>query len=181
MASPISDGKGRGYLAEVNVEQELVCRAVTEPEIEHSSSLGRAYAWDSTELDIDIGDTMLFVQNTSDTPLVLDSLIINGSNVICTWDVGIGTATTTATGTTVTGVNLNTGFEGLAAEANAFSDETAVADASVIVRIKTGVSGHHVHSLTGAILRKNHYIQINQETESTSGSAILVGHYENPS
>jgi len=167
--------------AKVNIEGELEVRSIRETELEHASSKGSAYSWDSTELDIDAGDTMLFVKNTSDIPLILDVAIFNGSNVICTWDIGIGTATTTPAGTTVTGVNQNTGFEGTIAEANALSDETAVADASVIARLKTAVSGHHEHSLDGVILQKNHYIQINQETESTSGSVILRGHYTNPS
>ena len=177
----VQDGAGKGYWAEVNSENELVVRAITEQEIEHASAkLGSAYAWDSTELDIDAGDTMLYVRNDSDTPLICDSLIVNGSNVICTWDIGIGSATTTPTGTTVTGANLNTA-SGNTAESTAYSDETAVADATVIARIKTGVSGHHVHDLTGVVIGKNHYIQINQETESTSGSVVLTGHFENPS
>ena len=154
--------------------------AITEDVILHASASGKAYAWDSTELDIDAGDTMLFVQNTGDTLLVIDSLILNGSNVICTWTVLLGTTTTTATGTVVTGVNLNTTFESIIADATAFSDETAVADGKIFDRIKTAVSGHHVHPLSGVILGKNHYIQVNQITESTSGSAVLHGHYENP-
>ena len=135
----IDDGKGRGWKAEVNGENELVVRAITEAEIEHASITGKAYAWDSTELDIDAGDTMLFVKN------------------------------------------MNEIFSTSVAEAVAFSDETAVADATVLTRIKTPVDGRLSIDLTGVILGKNHYIQINQETESTSGSVILCGHYANPS
>ena len=68
--------------AKVNAERELEVRAIVESELEHSSISGLAYSWDSTELDIDAGDTMLFVKNLSDTPLILDSVMINGSNVI---------------------------------------------------------------------------------------------------
>jgi len=46
--SVLEDGKGRGHLAEVNDEQELVVRAINESEIEHASILGNAYSWDST-------------------------------------------------------------------------------------------------------------------------------------
>lgn len=177
----IDDGKGRGYKAEVNPENELVVRSIAEPEIEHASSLGKAYTWDSTELDIDAGDTMLYVRNDGDTPLIIDHLDFNGSNVICTWDIGIGSTTTTPTGTVVAGVNMNQTFTANAADATAFSDETAVADATVLMRVKTIISGHHQHDMTGVILGRNHYIQVNQETESTSGSVILVAHFENPS
>jgi len=175
----IDDGKGRGYKAEVNKDNELVVRSIAEFHLEDAShDRGDAYSWDSTELNIDIGDTMLFVQNTSDKILVLDRLILNGSNVICTWDVGIGSATTTPTGTVVTAVNLNRIFSAQAPDATSFSDETAVADASLVFRFKTPIDNTLVTAMAGIVLGKNHYIQVNQETESTSGSAILIGHFE---
>jgi len=177
----IKDGKGRGFEAEVTAEQQMVVRAITESEIEHASTNGEAYSWDSLELNIDAGDTMLFVKSLGDTPLILDRLVLNGSNVICTWEILIGSLTTTPAGTVVTGVNLNRSFSSTAADVDSFSDETAVADGDVVDRIKTAVSGHHIHDLTGLILGKNHYVQVNQETESTSGSCILHGHFENPS
>jgi hypothetical protein len=179
----LDDGKGRGYKAEVNAEQELVVRAITEEEIEHASAtLGSAYSWDSTELDIDTGDTMLFVKNTGDVPLVLDRATINGSNVICTWTFLIGSASTTpAGGAVVTGVNLNQGFSSQLADAVSRSDETAVADGSIFDRVKTPVSNTIEVNLHGVILGRGHYIQINQITESTSGSVIIFGHFELPS
>lgn len=171
-----------GNAAEVNEEFELVVRAIVEAEIEHASGkLGTAFSWDSTELDIDAGDTMLFVKNIGDTPLILDRLTINGSNVICTWTILIGAATTTPAGTEVIGVNINESFSTKMADAVAKSDETAVADGAIIDRIKTPVSNTRVHDMTGIILGKNHYVQINQITESTSGSVVLYGHFENPS
>ena len=181
--SLIEDGKGRGYKAEVNTEQELVVRAVTEEEIEHASGiLGSAFSWDSTEKDIDTGDTMLFVKNTGDTPLILDRATINGSNVICTWTILIGSATTIpAGGTAVTGVNLNQTFSAQGADAVARADETAVADGSIIDRVKTPVTNTLQHNLHGVILGKGHYVQFNQITESTSGSVVLFGHFEVPS
>jgi len=182
MGQQIDDGKGRGFLAEVNPEQELVVRSITESEIEHASATaGNAYSWDSGIRDIDAGDTMLFVMNTGDTPLILDRLVVNGSNVICAWEILIGAETTTPSGTDVIGTNLNEIFSTKLADASAFYDETAVADGNIVDRITTGANGHHIHDLTGMILGKNHYVQINQETESTSGSVILHGHYENPS
>ena len=179
----IEDGKGRAFKAEVNAEQQLVVRAITEEEIEHASAtLGSAYSWDSTELDINTGDTMLFVKNTGDVPLVLDRALINGSNVICTWTLLIGSATTTpAGGAGVVGVNLNETFSSQLADAVARSDETAVADGSIIARVKTPVTNTIEINLHGIILGKGHYIQFNQITESTSGSVVLFGHFEVPS
>ena len=178
----IEDGKGKGHLAEVNAEQELVVRAITEPEIEHASgTLGTAYSWDSTELDLGTGETFLFIKNNDDTPLIFDTLEINGSNVVCTWTVLLGTATTTPAGTTVNSVNCNTGHLTKSATVTAISDETAVADGSLIKRLKTAISGYQNIDMAGVILEKGGYIQVNQITESTSGSVILTGHFENPS
>lgn len=171
-----------GIGMEVNDEGQGVVRAIIEPELEHASGrLGTAYTWDSTTLNIDAGDTMLFVKNTGDVPLILDKLVLNGSNVICTWEIGIGALQTTPAGTTVTAVNMNEVFSSKTPDAVSFSDETAIADASVSFRFITPVTDTKVFDMTGLILGKNHYVQINQETASTSGSAILVGHFEAPS
>lgn len=177
----IEDGRGRGFKAEVNAEQELVVRAITEAELEHSSAQGNAYSWDSTELNIDIGDTMLFVKNTGDIPLVVDSVHLNGAAGISMWHIGIGTATTTPAGALLTAVNLNTTFSGVGPDAIAYSDETAVADAPLIMRVNVPIDGHNRVDLTGVILGKGHYIQINQETEEARGSAIIIAHFELPS
>jgi len=180
MGMQIADGRS-GKTAEVNDQNQLVTRAIAEPELEHASAEGNAWTWDSTELDLVAGETFLFVKNTDTRVLVLDRLVVNGSNVICTWDINLGNATDTPAGTTVPGVNTNTVFLSKTANVIAMSDETAVADGSTIDRIKTAVSGHHVHDLTGVILGEGTYIQINQETESTSGSVILHAHFEIPS
>ena len=119
-----------------------MARAIIENEIEHSSvHNGNAYSWDSLELDIDATDTMLFVKNISDSLLILDRATILGSNVICTWEILIGALTTTpAGGAEVIGVNLNEVFSTKLADAVARSDETALADGSLVDRIKTAVS-----------------------------------------
>ncbi len=167
-----------GVSAMVTRERHLVVAAIGESELEHESTEhGNAYAWDSTELDIAAGGTMLFVKNLSDKPLHLETAAFNGSNVICTWTILLGEATTTPSGNTVTGVNLNQIFASQVADATAISNETAVADGSIIGRLKTPISGHHIHPLQAVILGKNDYVQFNQVTESSSGSVVLVAHY----
>jgi hypothetical protein len=175
-------GGNSGNEADVNDEKELVVRAINETELEHASAkLGSAYSWDSGERDIDAGDTMLFVKNTTDTPLILDRAIINGSNVVCTWEFYIGADTTTPSGTDAAQTNLNETFTSTSSEAVFLYDETAIADGSIVGRVKTPISGSLPVSLDGIVLGKGHYIQFNQETESTSGSVILIGHFANPS
>ncbi len=178
MAFLIEDGKGRGYKAEVNPANQLVTRAIFEPEIEHASDDGNAYSWHAPIRDLVAGETMLFVQNLGTNPLHLDRLVLAGSNVICQWDLGIGSATTTPTGTLVTGVNMNETFSTKLADAIAYTDETAVADATVMFHIWTPITNTVVFDLSGVILGQNHYVQINQETESSTGSLTLVGHFE---
>ena len=177
----IEDGRGSGKKAEVNDENELVTRSIVEQEIEHASSLGKAFTWDSTERDIDAGDTMLFVQNLSDTPLILDASIFNGSNVVCTWTVHIGSESTTPTGTLITGINSNRKFRSESADAIAYSDETAVSNGDIVGRVKTPIDNTVPLDLTGIILGRNHYVQFTQVTESTSGSVTLRAHFANPS
>lgn len=175
----IEDGKGKNGFAEVNSEQQLVTLAVVETEIEHrSAENGTAFSWDSTELNIDATDTMLFLKNTGDAALHIDRIVINGSDVICFWEVRIGDATTTpAGGAVVTGVNLNRIFSAKTADVIARSDETAVAAGDVIFRVKTPLDNTVILSAPGVILGKNHYIQVDQVTESDSGSVTITGHF----
>ena len=182
MAFMIEDGRGRGNKAEVNAEQELVVRAIAEPEIEHASGvLGSAYVWNAPIRDVVAGETFLFVKNLSVIPLILDRLVIGGSNVICQWDIGIGSLTTTPAGDAVVGVNMNQTFSGAVADALGFTDETAVADATVMFNVWTPITNTVDFNLSGIILGRNHYIQINQETESSTGQLSLIGHFEVPS
>lgn len=170
---------GSEYTLRCTEEGTLLVQAITEREIEHASGKGDAWSFDSGERDIDAGDTMLFVRNNDDRPLVLDHLEINGSNVICTWEVYIGTEQATAAGGgAVLPTNLNSRFNGADSSTTAFYDETGHADGSLTNRVKTAISGFEALDLTGLILQKNHWIQINQETESTSGSVIVHCHFQ---
>ena len=182
MAQTVRDGKGRGFEAEVNEEQQLVVRAINESELEHASINGQAFCWFSGAQDIDATDTMLFVKNTGDIPLILDRLNLIGSNVLCTWTVHIGAdVTTPAGGSVVTPTNINQVFSSTPADAVSRTDETAVADGTIVEQVVTPIDLMHHHDLQAIILGKGHYVQINQETESTRGSAAIYGHFANPS
>tara|TARA_R110000751_G_scaffold107792_1_gene204294 strand:- start:215 stop:769 length:555 start_codon:yes stop_codon:yes gene_type:complete len=171
---------GNGTETQIKATQdgELEVRAIVETELEHASANGRAYAWRSANTDIDAGDTRLFIKNTSDKFLVLSYGTFDPSNVVCSYDIGIGNATTTATGTSITATNLN-GTVAVAESYIAFDDETAVADAAPIVSYTVGTTASMRCELDGFILGKNQYLQINQETESTSGRVTIFGHFEN--
>jgi hypothetical protein len=159
------------------MDGELEVRAIVESELEHASSKGDAYAWRSANTDIDAGDTRLFIKNTSDKYLILSYAIFTPANVVCTYDIGIGSDTTTATGTTVTATNLN-GTITVTESYQAYDDETAVADATPIVSVTVSTTESYRLDLDGYIIGKNQYLQINQETESTSGRVTVFGHFE---
>jgi hypothetical protein len=156
---------------------ELEVRAITETSLEHASSRGEAYSWRSTNTDIDAGDTRLFVKNTSDKFLVLSYAIFDPANVVCAYDIGIGAETTTPTGTVITATNLN-GTINVSESYTAIDDETAVADADVRGGCTVSTTESYELRLDGYVLGKNQYIQINQETESTSGRVTLFGRFE---
>lgn len=175
----IITGGASGKPVDVNLENELLVRAITESELEHSSAKnGKAFSWVSADTDINVGDTRLFIKNLDDIPLVLDRLTVVPGNVACDWSIRLGKTTTTPTGTEVVGVNI---FQsGIVAEAVSYDDETAVSDGSAIDYVHSNTTGTIQHNLDGIILGKGHYIQVNQDTESTSGRVIIIGHFENP-
>ena len=156
---------------------ELEVRAIVETELEHASANGRAYAWRSNATDIDAGDTRLFIKNTSDKFLILSYAIFEPANVVCSYDIGMANGTTTPTGTVITATNLN-GTITVSESYDAYDDETAVADATPVVSYTVGTTESLRADLDGYILGKNQYIQINQETESTSGRVTVFGHFE---
>ena len=89
--------------------------------------------------------------------------------------------TTTPTGTTVIGVNMNARFSSTVPDAVAAFDEEALAQGSVIFDVWTPITDTFVLETDGVILGKNQYIQVDQVTESTTGSITIVGHYATPS
>lgn len=181
MSFRVGDGKGRGYTAEVNSENQLVTRAINSPEIEHASGvLGSAYSWDSGVIaSPGVGATALFVKNLGTVPLIIDRITLNaGTDVATYFDIGIGAETTTPAGTLVTGVNLNEIFSTKVADAVAYSEETAVADAAVVDRCRVGTNSTVVTDGAGIILGQNHYIQVNIEVASANASVLIIGHFE---
>ena len=156
---------------------ELEVRAIIETELEHASANGRAYAFRSANTDIDAGDTRLFIKNTSDKFLIISYAVFEPSNVVCSYDIGIGAETTTPAGTQITATNLN-GTVTVSESYVCYDDETAVADTTPIVSYTVNTTESKRAELDGFILGKNQYIQINQETESTSGRVTVFAHFE---
>lgn len=178
----IKDGR-TGNVATVNAQGQLSVRAITEPELEDASELGQAYIWASGNLDIDAGDTMLLVKNTSDTALHITGIIVSAGNVATRYVIHLPTTEVTVTagagGAVVVGVNINTGSANVA-DASAASDETnnAFAQANAILDISLLPTTTYTQLTQGIILAKNKSVAVDQVTESTAGAVTIVAHYE---
>ena len=168
-----------GVETQINATQdgELQVRAIVETELEHASANGRGYAWSTSNGASTAGDTKLFIKNTSDKFLVFSRIVVNPSNVLCRYEIGIGSETTTPAGSAITATNLN-GTINIAEAYDAFETETAVADATKSLALTCGTANMEVFSLDGFILGKNQYLQINCETTVTSGSVEVEAHFE---
>lgn len=161
---------------------DLIVRAVNETLIKHQSVKGRAFCWPSLDTDIDAGDTRIILRNTSDDFLVLQYALVNPGNVDCIYHVGIGNSTIALSGgTAITAINMNEITSTTTFDYDAMDDDTAIADATLMFPFKipdVASSGFVRLPLDGIILGKNMFIQINQETESTSGQISIFGVFE---
>ncbi len=172
----IKDG-ATGSVAKVNTQNQLLVRAITEPEIEDASEAGQAYSWTSGNIDIDAGDTILLVKNTSDTNFHVTTIVLSGGNVATRYTVHFPTTDVTVAGNTIVGVNLNTGSANVA-DATAASDETGNSQGDIINDVSLLATTSFTLHTEGILLAKNKSIAIDQVTESTAGSVTIVGHYE---
>lgn len=157
---------------------EPLVRAISQQQIAHESELGLAFSWVSLNADINIGDTILIIRNTSDEFLVMTEITGMPANVSCDYSINLGNATTTFTGgSAVVARNLNQQFVNKVFDYDAHTDEESVADGNQVDGIWVSAVESNTKPLSGIILGKNDFIQINQETESTSGRIILKGFF----
>jgi len=163
--------------AKVTDDGQLVVRAIQEAEIEHASGEGQAYCWFAPDDNVGAGDTLLFIKNLGNIPLVLDRLNIKGGNIASDYQILLGKVTTVPDAINITGTNLNPRF-GDEADVHAVADEDAIADGTLVETIHVITAITHHHDLTGIILEKGVYIQINQESESTAGACAIYGHFQ---
>ena len=156
---------------------EPLVRAISQEQIEHESELGLAFEWPSADADIDTGDSILTLKNTSENFLVLTGITGIPANVAAIYTYYRGNSETALVGTAVVGVNINGAFASQTFKHEVKSDETALADATLTGGFAVSTVESHEHSLAGHILGFNDFIQINQITECTSGRVVLKGFF----
>ena len=163
---------------------DLIVRAVTEEEIEHSAATGEAFAFHVTEAAIDTTDTVLFLRNDDDAILVLDRATF-GTDVAepMTWQVCLGNATTTpAGGSAITPTNLYQTYSGKTFENICRTDETSVAQGTIVEEHRLGSdvvgSNSKTVGLHGILLGKGHYVQFDIVGTTPVVGMTLWGHWE---
>ena len=83
----IDDGKGNGYSAEVDSQQRLSTKAITEPEALHATEIGDGYNINTGNITFSAAGSMLYILNNEDRDLIIETVVI-----------GIGTGTTSDMG-----------------------------------------------------------------------------------
>jgi len=102
----IEDGKGSGYRAEVNQNNQLNVFSVTEKEIAyHSQFHGAAYIWTATA-DWGADKNAIWLRNNSTKDYLIIQQVTVSPAASCLCEIWVGNGNT-AGGTAVVGVNLN--------------------------------------------------------------------------
>ena len=123
--------------ATINSSNQLLTRSVGVSAMYEATLAGNAYSWHAETADLVAGDTALAVGNESKTML----LVIQSCYIACDLATAIDfhfPAYPAWSGTAVTGTNLNTGSNNVAA-ATAYADETGNTQGDIFL---TGY--HHV-------------------------------------
>ena len=167
-------------LPDVNDRGQASMRASWESEMTYvARTTGEAYAWNSQNINIGTGETLLSIQNQSATKdLVIDRFIFNAGDVAHRFEVFKITADYPPTGTAVPGVSLGPrGGTGTNA-AVAISDETGVdqvaANVFMEVSLLTLVS---IEVECGMVLGGGEGIGVDQIGEGAIADCIAFGYF----
>ena len=177
----VLDGKGRGYNAEVNSDNQLVTRAVSISALHQASLNSEAFAWNAVTADIAGAETALCVRNDSSTKyLVIDKLYVY-SDVPTAVDVHLVTANFTAAGTAVVGVCLNKASATIA-DATAKADETGNTQGDIILTLHTPELTTAAESVSydfegAVILGDDQAIGVDIVADSAAFECTIIGHY----
>jgi len=177
MGTKIEDGTGRGHEAAVSAQNELMVDSNSP--LMRAALLGNAFSWTNVPADIATTETMLIVRNdSSEQDLVIDHIMIhNGNAAVTNYDIHIVTAAYANAGTDVVGVNLHTGFGAAAAKYSATADETGNTQGAMLTEFWAVLADASYHVDVRCILRQGTALGIDQVTESTRGTAQIVGYF----
>lgn len=158
----------------------LITQAIVQEEIEHAAVKGNAFAFFVTSAAIDTTDTVLFVRNDDDALFLCDraTLYADAAETM-TWQIALGTATTTPSGGALTPTNLYQTFSGKTFSHISLTDETAVAQGTIIETHVMLLNAVQLSvPLHGIVLGKGQYIQFDVTGTTPIVGMTLWGHWE---
>jgi len=82
------DGTGKGFLSRVDANFRLHTQSVTESEGAHSTEVGDAYNINTGNITFSAAGSLLFISNTEDKDLVIETLVIGVGTAGGTSDMG---------------------------------------------------------------------------------------------
>jgi len=182
MGLMIEDGKGRGFIAQVDSEGHLVVDALTITDMAHTSEEhGQAFSWASGSYNpATTGDTILLVKNTSTTRKLFVKGIWLSTAVETRVVIHIPiTIVTTPVGTAVTGTNLNSNSNNVA-EATAIRDETNNVQGSIIWsgEIQAATNPLLIELAGSTIIGQNDSIAVDYVADPTACDVTIFGYFE---
>jgi len=181
MGLRLEDGKGRGFEVAIESDNHLQTDSVVQTKVEHlSEEKGDSYMWASGSYDPMVGnDTILLVQNTSDTQNLHINRIWLSTAVDTRVTIHLVTVALTPAGTAIVGTNMNTNSSRVAA-AIAKRDETNNSIGSIIWSGEIyALSGPYEVVIAGAvILGKNKSIGVDYVVDPTACDVTIMGYYD---
>lgn len=177
-AEQIKDGTGKGFLAQVDSENNLATRAVNVPEIEYASDKGDSYSITSTTYDYAAADTILLIKNTSTTQHFNVNKIYISGDTATQVIVHIPTSEVTPAGTAITPRNLNAASAKTAAM-TAMRDETANSQGNIMASLRIVANTMAVLDFGGALeIPTNESLGVDFVTDGAACDVCILGHYE---
>lgn len=180
MSNQLKDGKGRGYLAEVDTENRLVTRSTSES-LAHGINRKTGKVWSIPFENLSptaTDDLVLYIKNTGEKDLSIDALRYSSSAVT---QISIEVVTGTAGGslTDVTPVSHTVGSAATPdATIKSSADITGLTQGGVIFFYQAGVADENYvdHTFSEIIIPRNQAIALSVENSAASitGTITLI-------
>lgn len=175
----LEDGKGRGNVAEVNDDNQLVTNGVIVTHLHFNSEKnGISFSWSSGTYDAAAGDTILLIKNTSTTKDLHIHQIWLSTDTETRVVVHVPATEVTPAGTTITGSNLNT-TSAIVAGASAKRDETDNTQGNIYWagEIQAATNPLMIDFEGALILGQNESIGVDYVADVAACDVTILGHY----
>jgi hypothetical protein len=175
----ISDGKGRGYNAEVNELNQLVIRAVVEQRPSYiSRTLGQAYSVTAIDAGPTANEYTIWLQNNSDTPIVINNILTSNVAANAIWKLHTvsGTGSTAAVITPIN-LNLSSGIDSDVTCRGGAGGVDTLTSLGVITAWDGGVAYFNTEIntwLDALILGKNDAIAVEYDAGTSSAASVSI-------